>query len=314
MTPKVENFCLNLTTADLHRLINEGQLKVLQRLNEVDLIAALEDLPDDAAIGGVLDVETTGKSVEDKIIEMGLVLFAYDRTSGEIFGVVDRYNGMEDPGMAIPPEASRVNNITDEMVKGQHLDDERIEEMLRPVELLIAHNAEFDRPICEKRFPSLKNKAWACSYKEIDWAEEGIASAKLDYIAYRVGFFFEGHRAEVDCLALLQVLKTRSTTGPTYFQQLLKSSSQESFKIWAVGAPFDAKDVLKGANFRWCAGDVPGTEKAWFINASAADCEGLLGWMKTEVYGGRQCSVIVDKEDKFCRYSGRRPGSERRYL
>lgn len=288
--------------------------RVLKRLDEEALMTDVVDIKDDAAIGAILDVETTGKTVNDKIIELGLVLFAFDRATGHIYGVVDKYNGLEDPGTPIPPEATRVNNITDEMVAGHHLDDELIEDMLRSVELVIAHNAGFDRPICERRLPSLKSKAWACSYREIDWAGEGIASAKLDYIAYRLGFFFEGHRAEVDCMALLQVLKSRGTGGQSYFELLLASSSKESFKIWAVGAPYDMKQVLSAANYRWSSGEQPGTEKAWFLEVSAEDYDTQVDWVKSAVYGGRQCSVVVDKEDKFCRYSGRRPHSSRVYL
>ena len=41
---------------------------------------------------------------------------------------------------------------------------------------------------------------------DLNWKEEGISSHKLDYIAYKYNFFFEGHRAIIDCLAGIHIL------------------------------------------------------------------------------------------------------------
>ena len=35
---------------------------------------------------------------------------------------------------------------------------------------------------------------------DIDWRNEQIESYKLEYIAYKYNFFYEGHRAITDCL------------------------------------------------------------------------------------------------------------------
>lgn len=86
------------------------------------------------------DLETTGtKPKEDMIVEIGAVLF--DGTHS-----VKGYGTLVDPGISIPPDASAVNGITDEMVKGKP----RVAEVLSDFaefcgELpLVAHNAPFD--------------------------------------------------------------------------------------------------------------------------------------------------------------------------
>lgn len=86
------------------------------------------------------DVETTGTVPGvDSIIEIGAVRF--------VDGVVDAvFSTLIDPKRPIPPGASQVNGITDEMVKGKPL----IETLLDPFadfcgeDLMVAHNATFD--------------------------------------------------------------------------------------------------------------------------------------------------------------------------
>lgn len=86
------------------------------------------------------DLETTGiLAGVDRIVEVGAVRFI----DGQVEGV---FSTLVDPLMPIPPGASRVNGITDDMVKGKP----RIEELLESLadfcgdDPLIAHNAEFD--------------------------------------------------------------------------------------------------------------------------------------------------------------------------
>ncbi|MCV6022403.1 DNA polymerase III subunit epsilon, partial [Escherichia coli] len=68
--------------------------------------------------------------------------------------------------------------------------------------LVVAHNAQFDRPFFEKRFAALGHLSWACSASGIDWKALGFESRKLEYLLLRLGWFYEGHRAATDCLAM----------------------------------------------------------------------------------------------------------------
>ncbi|MEN8255551.1 MAG: 3'-5' exonuclease [Verrucomicrobiota bacterium] len=86
------------------------------------------------------DLETTGiKPKEGMIVEVGAVLFDGGRA-------VKGYGTLVDPGMPIPPDASAVNGITDDMVRGKP----RIADVLADFAdfcgdlPLVAHNAPFD--------------------------------------------------------------------------------------------------------------------------------------------------------------------------
>ena len=94
---------------------------------------------------------------------------------------------LEDPGMPIPAESTKIHGITDDMVIGKKIIDADIETLLADVSLVIAHNATFDRGIVEARLPIFQEKAWGCSFAQIPWKNEGISSAALEFIAYRLG-------------------------------------------------------------------------------------------------------------------------------
>jgi len=188
------------------RLAEHPDYRVLRRLDVTREWPAVTGRGVGFAV--VLDTETTGMDpATDKMIELALVKFEYSRESGAIGRVFDAYDGLEDPGMPIPPESTAIHHITDDMVQGRRLDEAAIGRVLEGAGLVIAHNAGFDRPFVEARLPVFRALPWACSLKEVPWDGLGLGSAKLDYLAYRYGFFFEGHRAEIDCRALLEVLR-----------------------------------------------------------------------------------------------------------
>ena len=86
------------------------------------------------------DLETTGtKPATDQIVEIGAVHF-----DGNC--AVKGYGRLVNPGVPIPPEASAVNGITDDMLQGQPSIHEVLGEFANfcgdlP---LVAHNAPFD--------------------------------------------------------------------------------------------------------------------------------------------------------------------------
>lgn len=86
------------------------------------------------------DLETTGtKPTEDMIVEVGAVLFDGSQA-------IKGYGELVDPGVPIPADASAVNGITDDMVKGKR----KIVDVLADFAdfcgdlPLVAHNAPFD--------------------------------------------------------------------------------------------------------------------------------------------------------------------------
>ena len=188
------------------------------------------------------------------------------------------------------------------MVAGQKLDDARIAALLADADLVIAHNAGFDRPFCETRIPAFAQLPWGCSFADIDWKKEGSGSAKLEYLALEKGWFYEAHRAEVDCHALLAVLAAPlPTSAQSGLAKIIDASRTPTFRLLATGAPFESKDLLKARAYRWNA-----EQKVWHTRLSdevqlAAEFE----WLKATVYGSRLARVQVEKLDAGVKYSSR---------
>jgi len=251
----------------------------------------------------VLDTETTGTDpAQDQVIELAIVLFEYCLETGAVGRVVDRYDGLEDPGRTIPPESTAIHGITDAMVAGQRFDDARVESLVKQAGIVIAHNARFDRGFLESRMPIFASVPWACSWQEIPWSDAGIESSKLEYLAYRHGFFYEGHRAEIDCLALLELLsRPFGQTGSTALQVLLETARKPSFRLWANNSPFDTKDALRKRGYRW----VP-DKRTWVGElASREEVPAELAWLRDTVYGGKSVALDLDEFDAKSRYSDR---------
>lgn len=206
----------------------------------------------------IVDVETTGLSAdEDKIIEVASMLVEFSPSAGLLGRVLDVYDGFEDPGFPLTEETTRLTGITDKDLQGQSFDERVIERHLSKTKLVLAHNAELDRKFLERRFPAFSQKWWICSYKEGPWEQMLTGSAKQDYLLYKVGnAFYEAHRALSDVEGLAHLLASPGVDDKTVLRNLLIRSREPSYRLWAVGAPFEVKDQLKSAGYRWQSEDV----------------------------------------------------------
>ena len=212
----------------------------------------------------LLDTETTGLSADDEsIIELGMVKVLYSPSAKRIVSIVDVISLYEDPGKQIPELITELTGITDDMVQGQHIDDSLVASWLSDDPLVVAHNAQFDRPFFEKRFAALGHLSWACSASGIDWKALGFESRKLEYLLLRLGWFYEGHRAATDCLAMAWLFQLL----PESVANLLSEADRRTVLVRAFGAPFDVKDYLKERGYRWHDG-VKGANKHWWREIS----------------------------------------------
>ena len=176
-----------------------------------------------STLGCVVDVETTGFTPEDEVVEIGLVLFACERQSGHVLGVIDEYAGLREPACAIHPGALYVHGLTMDYLRGMRLDAMRVEDMLRRTEFLIAHNAPFDRRFVEPLFPTAGMKPWYCSMSGIDWRAKGAPSKGLQNLLSWHGIEVErAHRAVEDARATLMLLSRQQRNGTTYLQELVR--------------------------------------------------------------------------------------------
>lgn len=281
-----------------------GNYRVLRRFMPV----AAYHPPDGAktTTGLALDVETTGlNAAGDAIIQLAMVPFEFAPETGRIYGVGAPISYLEDPGRPIPAEIVALTGITDADVKGKRIDDAAVEAVLSGVSLVIAHNAGFDRPFMERRLPLFREKHWACSQQEVPWRSAGSKSGALEYLLIkRCGMFYDAHRADHDCLALIHLLATPLESGELPLALLLQSARRKSVRLWAEQAPIAAKDALKTRRYRWNPG-TDGRPKAWFKELGREDLAGELAWLTAEVYGGTLPRLRQDPLDAKSRYSDR---------
>ena len=299
----------------IRQLEKNDQYRVIQRLNQP--VHYCQGQPATARTGVVIDTETTGlDTAKDKIIELGLVAFEYGAGSGQIYRILHSYNGFEDPKEPLTDIVKQITGISDEMLAGQLLDDDQINSRLEKADLIIAHNAAFDRQILERRFSVCKNANWACTMNDISWQDEDVSSLKLDYIAYRMGYFFDGHRAINDARATLHLLsRPLPVSGRLAMAALLSAARESSHRLFATGAPFDKKDDLKARGYQWLSdfsyADSYGKQKkgVWSMGVGEAELEAEQQWLADQVYQGRSgkfiCKTITARE----RYSAREFGS-----
>ncbi len=264
----------------------------------------------------ILDTETTGLDWRaENIIELAMLSVDVDLQTGQPVGVVEVYEDFEDPGRPIPSEIVKLTGITNQDVKGQKLNEAKINAMVERADIIVAHNAGFDRPFVENRLEVFEHKAWACSFAGINWKAQGLGSAKLEFLCSELGWFYDAHRAQVDCHALLRVLSSPLKAQPddmpsTGLQQLFKSAEQARTVVKAFGSPFDTKDKLKARGYRWDA-----EAKVWSTAVKSLEAlEAEADWLKSQVYGGRAARIGLETQDALVQFSSRSGKSGDRVL
>ncbi len=252
--------------------------------------------------GLYIDTETTGTNTETAdVLEIALVPFIFQE-DGEILAVLkdECVAFLNDPGKPLDETIRKLTGISDQDLKGQELDYVAIAGAVAKCELIIAHNAGYDRKIVERYVPTFRTKPWACSQQDVPWRTEFEAPAeRLEILArFLGGLFYGAHRAMVDCQIGVHLLATvRDEDGHSAFSHLLRAYSQESIRVWAVGSPFHTKDALRARGYRWNDG-TDGRPKAWNKNISHEELEEENKWLRTEV-GAYPQVTITEAIDRY---------------
>lgn len=291
-------------------------VRLLERTTRFRVLRAVPALPTvdpgsaprgRSGIGAVLDLETTGLSAAtDEVIELGIVKFAYDRADDAVVGVVDRLSALRQPWSPIPAEVTRITGIDDAMVAGHEIDGEEVAAFLDGVDVVVAHNARFDRPFAEARWPRLARLPWACSCTGVDWAREGYDGARLGHLLMQAGYFHAAHRAVDDAEATLHLLALPlPTSGRTGLAALLERARVPTWRVWAEGSPFAAKDALKGRGYRWSPGG-RGLPRSWYRDVPEDERDAEVGFLERAVLGeGANPRVVpVSARDRFTDRAG----------
>ncbi|PCJ51112.1 MAG: DNA polymerase III subunit epsilon [Gammaproteobacteria bacterium] len=288
------------TQSSMKVLEATGQYKVLARVPET--LNSGKTATGKIFKAAVIDLETTGLDPKtEEIIEIGLLIVSFTNEEGFI-EVEFSDNQLQQPSRPITEEITNITGITNEDVEGRAINWQQLEDELTSVDLIICHNAYFDRNFMELQSPDhfsrlIKSKAFGCSSRGINWAALGFEGAKLEYLNLKMGFFYEGHRALVDCWATLNLFIQK----PVAFDELKISVREKEAMICAVNAPFEKKDLLKQRGYRWSdgSGSLP---KSWWVTVREELQQQELDYLKQDIYGGREVtlpSMIITARKRY---------------
>lgn len=160
----------------------------------------------------VLDTETTGLDpAEDRLVELAAI--GVDKK--------EEFQTLVNPERDIPPQAKAVHHITEKMCVGAPVSELATASMLNALgrpEVVVAHNAKFDRSFMEPLFAELRYAPkWICTYKCSQVVYPNAPSHSNQVLRYWLGLnpdLPEGlapHRALYDILVTREIFQSLLT-------------------------------------------------------------------------------------------------------
>ena len=211
---------------------------------------APEPAPEPVAAAGapqrllILDTETTGLSPEQhQCIEVGAVLFSVpDRSvlSQVSFLMPCQSNAAE----AVNGIAPALTQRTQPWQAGLAC----FEAMVEAADLLLAHNAAFDKQWFGLGSLPALNKPWLCSMEDINWPQDrqlrSTPSVRDLALAYGVPVW-AAHRALTDCIYLAQVFERCVDLEDLLVQAM------EPRRLYRARLSYEERHKAREAGFRW---------------------------------------------------------------
>ena len=237
-----------------------------------------------------LDLETTGFNAgQDKIIEIALKVVRIDKSDGSIISLEDEYESFQDPGIHIDDKITKITGISNEMVSGHVINWNKVSEIIQKTDIMVAHNAKFDRSFMDISTPISKDKVWACSIYDIDWLERGFVKGSLELLSIWHGFYYDSHRAMNDVDAVIHLVTHPSNKDNKPVVELIKNAQVPYYEIIASNSPFETKDILRANNYKW-----NGDKKFWWKAIKKEEIDLERDWLTKNVYKGYFKGIIEE--------------------
>ena len=245
-----------------------------------------------------VDLETTGLDYnEDVIIEIGIKTTSFNKDNFKEYFVSRSYESYNDTNKPLDDEVVQLTGITKDMIADKKIDWSIVEEILEFSDVVVAHNAEFDRYFLSKNIDF--NVPWACSKADIDWKKRGFLNTKLELLSIWHGFFYESHRAMNDVNATIHLLAHPSYDIYPPVEELIEKSFSPHYQI-INKFPYDLRLVnliKKRRKYKYNPKD-----KSWRgVFRSERILNEELEWLKKNIYNGYFTGDVeeISPEDKY---------------
>ena len=155
----------------------------------------------------IVDTETTGLTAEDEIVEFAGLLLWKD---GWRLREVAKYHGLREPECSMHPAAMAAHGLSEYELSDQRLDLAKMRSLFERCDVVVAHNAHFDRRFIEPILPVSRKRTWLCSCHGINWKAHGMKNKRLQTLVEHHGIDpGRAHRAMADVVALKRLLEKK---------------------------------------------------------------------------------------------------------
>lgn len=221
-----------------------------------------------------IDLETSGVEPKaDRIIEVGCVLFDWDKKMPMrmLSELVDP--AMDDPEWQLPSEITDITGITLSALDkyGRYEKDvlAQVNYMAADADYAVAHfGNDFDKPFMEAAYARngmeiFQVRGWLDTSVDVKYPER-IKTRNLRHLAAEHNFLNPfSHRAVFDVLTMLNVM------GNYDLDAIIARSLEPTLYVQAL-VSFDEKEKAKELGFRW-----HGPSKTWWRSYKQSDFEAM---------------------------------------
>ncbi|WP_413326047.1 3'-5' exonuclease [Synechococcus sp. MIT S9503] len=192
----------------------------------------------------IIDTETTGLDPQlDHCLEVGVILF--DVPSRQV---------LAQHSFLLPVEANAAEAINRIPAAATNLPQpwrpalSYLQSLLDAADVLVAHNAAFDRQWFGRGHLPATDKPWLCSMEEMRWPAERLLRSRPSVrdlaLAYEIPVW-AAHRALTDCIYLAEVFRRCDE-----LEQLVKRGL-EPRQLMRAQVSYDDRHLARDAGFRW---------------------------------------------------------------
>lgn len=201
----------------------------------------------------IIDLQSKGKNPKSaKLVELAVVVLEIDRDSCKPLKVVEQHHWFQDPEEEheLSEGYTKMTGITQEMVQGKSIDSPTMEAIIDTVDVFVAYNAGYVRPILEEQFPSLESSIFACVRNQIEWTVKGHECRSLSHLCRDHRWYNDGLRMNERCAVVIKLLSEGGADGENYLEELISRAEEPLITIEAK-VQMRQKHLMKKERFRW---------------------------------------------------------------